>query len=119
MERVRPAVLEKLALAFDDALRSAVSGGPEQVLESAERLSAGVPALKAWRDQLGAGAGPDDSTVLALQQIQERAFRLARVVRHAQWVRQGLTDIASGVPNAYGRDGRSRSVEETRLAVEG
>ena len=119
MERARPPVLERLARDFDDALRSAVSGGPEQVLESAERLSAGVPGLEAWRDQLGAGAGPDDSTVLALKQLQERAFRLARVVRHAQWVRQGLTDIASGVPNAYGRDGRPRPVEATRLAVDG
>lgn len=119
MERaVSDAVLE-FTQEIDRALREVEAGDSDQASDTAARLTDRLPALEDWAGKVRAAGSVATATVPALRQLQARTFRLARVIRHVQWVRQGLSDIASATVNGYERDGQYRRTEGVRIAVEG
>lgn len=119
MEQPRPAVIEDFVSHLDDALDAAVGGEADGALTSADRLAKALPAIEAWREQLGSGTPLDEVSVRAVREMQQKAYRLARVVRHIQSVRQGLSDIGRIRADCYERDGRVQSSDAARLRVDG
>ncbi len=119
MEPAAPATLVELTDEIDRALREVEGGDADEVTATAERLSDRLPAFEKWAGALRTAGSLETHTARALTQLQRRAFRLAKVVRHLQWVRQGLSDIGNATMSGYERDGHYRPTEGARIAVEG
>ena len=119
MERPRPAVVEDFVGHLDDALNAAAGGEADGAVASADRLLEALPAIKAWKEQFGSDTPPDEASVRAVRALQQKAYRLARVVRHVQSVRQGLSDLGAVRADCYERDGRVQSSGAARLQVDG
>jgi hypothetical protein len=119
MKSAASAALVDFADEIDRALRHVKGGDTDEVTATAQRLSDRLPDLENWAEEVRATGRVEAHTAQALTQLQGRAFRLAKVVRHIQWVRQGLSDIESGTVSGYERNGHYRPPEGARIAVEG
>lgn len=119
MQQPHPAALEELASHLDDALGAAVAGQAGGTVAAADALTKALPAIEAWREQISADSPPDEASVRAVRELQQKAYRLARVVRHVQSVRQGLNDIGRVRADCYERDGRVQEAGTARLRVDG
>lgn len=119
MEQPRPAPFEEFVSHLDDALEAAVSGEAGGTLAAAEGLTKALPAIEAWRERIGSHSPPDEASVRAVRELQQKAYRLARVVRHVQSVRQGLADIGKVRVDCYERGDHVQEAGTARLRVDG
>lgn len=119
MEQPSPAALAEFVSHLDDALEKAVSGTAGGTLAAADGLTKALPAIETWKERMSAASPPDAASVRAVRELQQKAYRLARVVRHVQSVRQGLADIGRVRADCYDRDGSVQEAGAARLRVDG